>query len=143
MDPLSRRSILKLGGLAVASALAGRVAAKMSTGSNADALEYADRASVTLLDGPMLEQFRAHHATLLAMNEDALLKPFRVAAGLSAPGEDLGGWYNASSKFSLPQDMCGFIPGHSFGRYLSSLARAYAITGNQETRQKVRRLVAG
>jgi uncharacterized protein len=143
MDPLSRRSILKLGGLAVTSALAGRVAAKMSTGSNADALEYADRASVTLLDGPMLEQFRAHHATLLAMNEDALLKPFRVAAGLSAPGEDLGGWYNASSNFSPPQDMHGFIPGHSFGQYLSSLARAYAITGNQETRQKVRRLVAG
>ncbi len=143
MDPLSRRSILKLGGLAVASALAGRAAAKISPVSTADTLQFADRASVTLLDGPMLEQFRAHHATLLAMNEDALLKPFRVAAGLSAPGEDLGGWYNASANFSPPQDMHGFIPGHSFGQYLSSLARAYAITGNQETRQKVRRLVAG
>jgi DUF1680 family protein len=143
MDLVSRRSILQFGGLAVASALAGRVAGKSSAGSNADGLEYADRGSVTLLDGPMLEQFRAHHATLLAMNEDALLKPFRLAAGLAAPGDDLGGWYNASSSFNPPGDMHGFIPGHSFGQYLSSLARAYAVTGNQETRQKVQRLVAG
>jgi DUF1680 family protein len=143
MDPISRRSILKFGGLAVASTLAGRVAAKIPDGSSTDALDYADRASVALLDGPMQEQFRAHHATLLAMNEDALLKPFRVAAGLPAPGEDLGGWYNASSSFNPPQDMHGFIPGHSFGQYVSSLSRAYAVTGNQETRQKVRRLVAG
>jgi DUF1680 family protein len=143
MDTLSRRSVLKFGGLAVASGLAGRVAAKISARPDADALDYADRASVTLLDGPMLEQFRAHHATLLAMNEDALLKPFRVAAGLPAPGEDLGGWYNASSSFNPPRDMHGFIPGHSLGQYLSSLARAYAVTGNQATRQKVQRLVAG
>jgi uncharacterized protein len=141
--PISRRSILKFGGLAAASTWAGRVAAKLSTGSNADALEYPDRASVALLDGPMLEQFRAHHATLLAMDEDALLKPFRVAAGLPAPGDDLGGWYNASSSFNPPQDMHGFIPGHSFGQYLSSLARAYAVTGNRQTQQKVQRLVAG
>ncbi len=143
MDPISRRSILKIGGLAVASTLAARVAARVSGGSTSDALEYPDRASVALLDGPMLEQFRAHHTTLLAMNEDALLKPFRVAAGLPAPGEDLGGWYNASSSFNPPQDMHGFIPGHSFGQYMSSLARAYAVTGNEETRQKVQRLVAG
>jgi DUF1680 family protein len=143
MDPISRRSVLKFGGLAVASSLAGRVAAKVSNGSKADGLDYAARADVTLLDGPMREQFRAHHATLLAMNEDALLKPFRLAAGVPAPGEDLGGWYNASSSFNPPQDMHGFIPGHSFGQYLSSLARAYAVTGDQATGQKVRRLVAG
>jgi uncharacterized protein len=143
MDPISRRSILKVGGLAVASALAARVSARISTGTKADALEFPDRSNVTLLDGPMLEQFRTHHTTLLAMNEDALLKPFRIAAGLPAPGEDLGGWYNASSSFNPPQDMHGFIPGHSFGQYVSSLARAYAVTGNEETRQKVQRLVAG
>jgi uncharacterized protein len=143
MHPLSRRSILKIGGLAVASTLAARVTGKVSDGTKPDALEYPDRGSVTLLDGLMLEQFRAHHATLLAMNEDALLKPFRVAAGLPAPGDDLGGWYNASSSFNPPQDMHGFIPGHSFGQYVSSLARAYAVTRDQEARQKVDRLVAG
>jgi hypothetical protein len=143
MDPISRRSVLKFGGLAGAATLAGRVAANIASGSNVRTLAYADRASVQLLDGPMREQFRAHHTTLLAMNEDALLKPFRLAAGLQAPGEDLGGWYNASSRFNPPQDMHGFIPGHSFGQYLSSLARAYAVTADPQTRQKVQRLVAG
>lgn len=143
MDTISRRSILKFGGLAIASTFGGPLAAKGSSASIAQELDFADRARVALLDGPMLQQFRAHHATLLAMDEDALLKPFRIAAGLPAPGEDLGGWYNASSSFNPPQDMHGFIPGHSFGQYVSSLARAYAITGNPDTRQKVLRLVAG
>ena len=149
MHPISRRSVLKLGGLAVAGTLAGRAGAKMNAASGTSAMSDvpamrpADRADVTLLDGPMMDQFRAHHATLLSMDEDALLKPFRIAAGLPAPGEDLGGWYNASSSFNPPVDMHGFIPGHSFGQYVSSLARAYAVTGNQQTRQKVQRLVAG
>src|SRR5271168_1133867 len=111
--------------------------------SNIPALRPADRADVTLLDGPMMDQFGAHHATLLSMDEDALLKPFRIAAGLAAPGEDLGGWYNASSSFNPPVDMHGFIPGHSFGQYVSGLARAHAVTGDDATRLKVQRLVAG
>lgn len=143
MDRLSRRSILKLGGLTVASAFAGRAVGNMRTAPAAPMMKPAARADATLLDGPMLEQFRAQHATLLAMDEDALLKPFRAAAGLSAPGEDLGGWYNVSADFNPPRDMHGFIPGHSFGQYMSGLARAYAITGDPATRQKVQRLVAG
>src|SRR5471030_941205 len=91
MGPISRRSILKFGGVTVASAFAGRAVAAVSGVPPAVMMTPAPRADVTMLDGPMLEQFRAHHATLLAMDEDALLKPFRSAAGLSAPGEDLGG----------------------------------------------------
>jgi DUF1680 family protein len=91
----------------------------------------------------MRDQFRTQHATLLAMDEDALLKPFRAAAGLPAPGEGLGGWYNHSPAFNPPADMHGFIPGHSFGQYVSSLARAHALTGDVPTREKVHRLVAG
>jgi uncharacterized protein len=143
MDSISRRSILKFGGLTVASAFAGRAVAAASGVPPTLVMTPAGRADVTMLDGPMLEQFRAHHATLLAMDEDALLKPFRSAAGLAAPGEDLGGWYNVSADFNPPLNMHGFIPGHSFGQYMSSLARAYAITGDESTRQKVRRLVAG
>jgi DUF1680 family protein len=143
MDPISRRSILKIGGLAAASAFAGRTIGAASGAPRALMMTPAGRADVSLLDGPMLEQFRAHHATLLGMDEDALLKPFRTAAGLAAPGEDFGGWYNASAEFNPPLDMHGFIPGHSFGQYISSLARAYAMTGDEATRQKVRRLVAG
>ena len=139
----TRRAILRLGALAAAAALGRRVKAKSNpTGTNVPltTVPYAD---VTLHDGPMLEQFRAQHATLLSMDEDALLKPFRVAAGLPAPGVDLGGWYNASASFNPPADMHGFIPGHSLGQYISGLARAYAITGDAKTREKVQRLVAG
>jgi DUF1680 family protein len=143
MRRISRRSILKLGGLTMASAFAGRAVGNIGSVPAAPMMKPAGRADATLLDGPMLEQFRAHHATLLAMDEDALLKPFRAAAGLPAPGADLGGWYNVSADFNPPRDMHGFIPGHSFGQYMSGLARAYAITGDPATRQKVQRLVAG
>jgi DUF1680 family protein len=143
MDRISRRSILKLGGLTVASAYTGLIARAAGAAPVAPLMMPADRAGVTLLDGPMREQFIAHHATLLAMDEDALLKPFRAAAGLPAPGADLGGWYNVSADFNPPLDMHGFIPGHSFGQYISGLARAYAITGDEATKQKVGRLIAG
>lgn len=91
----------------------------------------------------MREQFIANHAFFLALDEDSLLKPFREAAGLPAPGEDMGGWYSWSDEFDPPNNMTGYVPGHSFGQYLSGLARAYAATGNNATRAKVNRLVRG
>ena len=102
-----------------------------------------DYGDVTLLDGPLKRQFDATHATLLALDEDALLKPYRKAAGQDAPGPDFGGWYNASPRFDPPRDMHGFIPGHSFGQHVSALARYAAITGDRKTAAKVHRLVAG
>jgi uncharacterized protein len=134
----TRRSLLKLTGAAV---FAGRLYGKPKT--RVPQLRPAAYTEATLLEGPLLEQFRAQHATLLSMDEDALLKPFRAAAGLPAPGDDLGGWYNASPNFNPPRDMHGFIPGHSLGQYISGLARAYAITADERTRQKVQRLIAG
>jgi uncharacterized protein len=98
---------------------------------------------VQLLDGPMLEQFNRNHAFFLALDDDRLLKPFRQRAGLPAPGEDMGGWYNFSPDFDPPKNMTGYIPGHSFGQYLSGLARAYAVTGSKPTQEKVQRLVRG
>jgi hypothetical protein len=135
--------MLKLGGTIAAGAVAGGAMPSLSAQSDAMMMRPAGYADVTLLDGPMLEQFAAQHKTLLAMDEDALLKPFRQAAGMPAPGENLGGWYNAAADFDPPASMHGFIPGHSFGQYLSGLARAYAITGDQATKEKVERLVAG
>ncbi len=102
--------------------------------------EYAD---VQLLDGPMLEQFRHNHSLFMNLSEDSLLKPFRQIAGMPAPGEEMGGWYSPSSRFDPPKDMTGYIPGHSFGQYVSGLARAYAVTGDRPTQQKVQRLVSG
>lgn len=143
MARISRRSVLKMASMTVASTLAGRAAAKSQAAANAPLLQPAAHADVALLDGPMLEQFKAHHATLLAMDEDALLKPFRAAAGLPAPGEQFGGWYDAAPGFNPPADMHGYIPGHSFGQYVSSLARAYAVTGDAATRRKIGRLITG
>ena len=53
------------------------------------------------------------------------------------------GWYDLTG-FSLERnDFHGFIAGHSFGQYVSGLARAYAVTGSEATRAKVNRLVKG
>jgi hypothetical protein len=102
--------------------------------------EYAD---VQLLDGPMLEQFRQNVDLFLNLPDDNLLKPFRQLAGQPAPGEDMGGWYSPSPDFDPPRNMTGYIPGHSFGQYMSGLARAYAVTGNKAVQRKVQGLVAG
>jgi hypothetical protein len=55
----------------------------------------------------------------------------------------MGGWYDLTG-FSLERNnFHGFIAGHSFGQYLSGLARAYAVTGSEPTRLKINRLVKG
>ncbi len=89
--------------------------------------------TVQLLPGPLERQARANHQRVLGLDEDALLRPFRIREGLAAPGADLGGWY----------DTYAFAPGASFGHWVSALARHYAITGDVETQAKVHRLVRG
>ena len=128
--------------MAIAGRLRGAAFAQ-ATGTaappRATALEQFGYADVQLLDGPMLQQFRHNHALFLNLSEDSLLKPFRQAAGMPAPGEEMGGWYSPSSRFDPPKDMTGYIPGHSFGQYVSGLARAYAVTGDRATQAKVTR----
>jgi DUF1680 family protein len=98
---------------------------------------------VQLHDGSMKRQFEENHARFLNLDEDRMLKVFRQVAGLAAPGEDMGGWYDLTG-FSLEgNDFRGFIAGHSFGQYVSGLARAYAVTGSEPTRAKINRLVKG
>jgi hypothetical protein len=67
------------------------------------------------------------------LDEDALLRPFRLRAGQRAAGRELGGWY----------DTYAFAPGATFGQWMSALSRYYAITGDAATRAKIRRLVRG
>ena len=143
MGRISRRTLLQLGALSAASAWSHRAAAHIPAAAANPTLRPAAYADVMLLESPLRDQCRAQQATLLAMDEDALLKPYRIAAGIDAPGDDLGGWYNAAARFDPPRDMHGFIPGHSLGQYISGLARAYAASGDLATRQKVQRLVAG
>ena len=98
---------------------------------------------VQLLDGPMKQQFDELHTRFLNLDDDRLLKVFRQVAGLPAPGEDMGGWYDLTGFSLTRNDFHGFIAGHSFGQYVSGLARAYAVTGSESTRAKINRLVKG
>jgi len=98
---------------------------------------------VQLLDGPMKRQFEENHARFLNLDDDRLLKVFRQVAGLPAPGEDMGGWYDLTGFSLTRNDFHGFIAGHTLGQYVSGLARAYAVTGSEPTRAKVSRLVKG
>jgi DUF1680 family protein len=102
-----------------------------------------DYSQVQLHDSPLRRQFDYNHTFFLALDNDRLLKPFRQLTGMPAPGEDMGGWYSPSPDFDPPKNFTGYVPGHTFGQYLSSLARAYAITGDEATQQKVHELVTG
>lgn len=145
---LSRRSFLQTATATTAAAYLGRAlpalaAADHGTIAINTPLTTFAYSEVELFDGPMKRQFEENHARFLNLDDDRLLKVFRQVAGLPAPGEDMGGWYDLTG-FSLEHnDFHGFIAGHSFGQYLSALARAYAVTGSEPTRAKVNRLVKG
>lgn len=145
---VSRRTFLKAATVASAASLAARVVPARATAAQGTiavktslaTFAYSD---VELFDGPMKRQFEENHARFLNLDDDRLLKVFRQVAGLPAPGEDMGGWYDLTG-FSLERnDFHGFVAGHSFGQYLSGLARAYAVTGSEPTKAKVNRLVKG
>lgn len=89
--------------------------------------------AVKITGSPLKDQFDRIHAAYLALDNDRLLKVYRQRAGLPAPGEDMGGWYDAD----------GFAPGHSLGQYISGLSRFADATGNAATYAKVRDLVTG
>jgi DUF1680 family protein len=147
MPAINRRAFLKAATTAAAATCATRVLPASAADRGAVAVNtpvttfaYSD---VELLDGAMKRQFEENHARFLHLDDDRLLKVFRQVAGLPAPGEDMGGWYDLTG-FSLERaDFHGFIAGHSFGQYLSALARAYAVTNSEPTRAKISRLVRG
>jgi hypothetical protein len=86
-----------------------------------------------LTGGPLKSQFDRIHTSYLALDDDRLLKVYRQRAGLPAPGEDMGGWYDAD----------GFVPGHTIGQYISGLSRLANATGDKATSAKVKSLVEG
>ena len=168
MSKSSRRQFLKLGAAAAGTALASRAAkakgsaaasiaypaprppaaAGSASGSSPHVAVHAPLAQleysqVELLDSVFRTQFEHNHQLFLGLDDDALLKPFRQREGLAAPGPDMGGWYDNSNDFNPANNFHGFIPGHTFGQYLSGLARAYAVTGSKPTQEKVQRLVRG
>lgn len=124
MTGMTRRTFLHGAGCTAAATAFGRA-------SPAPELTTFPYGAVQLLDGPLKRQFDQNHAFFLNLSEDRLLKIYRQRAGLPAPGENMGGWYD------------DFCPGAHFGQYVSALARFAAATGSEPTRAKVKRLVRG
>jgi uncharacterized protein len=146
MKRKSRREFLKSAAASSAGLFAMRALPSFPATSTAEVavtppLSVFAYSQVQLLEGPFRVQFENNHKLFLGLNEDGLLKPFREREGMPAPGPDMGGWYDNANDFHPMDNFHGFIPGHSFGQYLSGLARAYAVTGSRPTQEKVHRLV--
>src|SRR5208282_5242853 len=145
MHNKSRRQFLGTAAVSTAGLLAASSLPAWAKAAAADAsatpLALFGYANVQLLDGPFRTQFDQNHQLFLNLNEDGLLKPFRKRQGMPAPGPDMGGWYDDADDFNEKDNFHAFIAGHSFGQYLSGLARASAATGSKPTQEKVHRLV--
>ena len=135
----SRRSFLHATGLAAVSALLPRTAQAEELPEPLQEFSYQN---VELAPGPAQTQFDQTLAVLMSLNEDSLLKPWRLRAGLPAPGPELGGWYDELPLEKTESGGHGFAPAHCFGQWISALARGYAITRAPEVRVKLQRLLA-
>jgi uncharacterized protein len=139
---LSRRRFLRMGTLAAAAGSGAwrPLAWGLDAPDGAPLAEfgYGD----VILSSELHEtQLRETQAVLMSLSDDSLLKPFRQMSGMAAPGDDLGGWYHYDPDYDYRKNFdAGFAPGCTFGQWVSALARAYAITGDAATRDKVLRL---
>ena len=141
---LSRRSFLQTASMMAAAAAScgfwGDRAWAATLRHNAPLSEF-DYGDVLMSSEIHENQLRETQAVLMSLSDDSLLKPFRQMSGMVAPGEDLGGWYHYDPDYDYRKDFdAGFAPGCTFGQWVSALARAYAITGDEATREKVLRL---
>jgi DUF1680 family protein len=136
----SRRSFLQSAGLAAGAVLCPDAAvADEAPPSPLDEFGYGN---VELTPGPLEAQFQQTQSVLLGLNEDSLLKPWRLRAGLPAPGPDLGGWYDEVPLENTESGGHGFAPAHCFGQWLSALARGYAINRDARAKAKLERLLS-
>jgi len=128
---IARRDFLK--GAAAVTLAGGRAPLAGAVVPSSQPLEEFDYGDVRLTGGPLKRQVDRIRAAYLALDNDRLLRVYRLRAGLPAPGAEMGGWYGAD----------GFIPGHSLGQYISGLARMAGATGDAACKAKVATLVEG
>ena len=131
-----QRASLFTAGLSASGSLS-RILAASEIPAPLNEFGYGDVAVTGELHRRQLEET---HALLLSLSDDSLLKPFRQMAGQSAPGQELGGWYQYIPDYDWHTFDAGFAPAATFGQWVSALARAYAITGDRTTRDKILRL---
>jgi DUF1680 family protein len=129
---LSRRGFLKKMAATTAAARLYRSSPAFGVSPRERLTEFGYSA-VKITGGPLRSQFDRIHAAYLALDNDRLLKVYRQRAGMPAPGEDMGGWYDAD----------GFVPGHALGQFISGLSRFASATQDAATYRKVRALVEG
>lgn len=134
----SRRAFLQSASLAGAT-LGSSLFASSATQPPLEEFAYGD---VDLAPGLAQTQFDETQSVLLSLNDDSLLKPWRLRAGLPAPGPDLGGWYDEVELKRTESGGHGFAPAHCFGQWISALSRGYAVDREARTRSKVERLLA-
>jgi len=142
---VKRRNFLQLAAVAGASSIGGKRLRALSALAAPPVLlsEFGYR-DVELAPGLQKMQFEETQAVLMGLSEDSLLKPFRLRAGMPAPGADLGGWYDEFAGYDYRHGIDhGFAPASSFGQWISALARGYAATGAEDKRAKVERLLEG
>ena len=136
---ISRRSFLKHASLTAAAFHSGLQSLSQTPSPLLQEFGYGD---VQLAPGAPLTQFEQTQSVLLQMNIDSMLKPWRLRAGLPAPGPEMGGWYDEVSLDKTPSGGHGFAPAHSFGQWISAMARGYAVTHDPKNRAKVEQILA-
>src|SRR5271154_1854474 len=135
----SRRSFLQSAALA-AAALYSHPSLFADAEAPPPLSEFGYR-DVDLAPGLAQTQFEQTQSVLLGLNDDSLLKPWRLRAGLPAPGPDMGGWYDELALVKTEGGGHGFAPAHAFGQWISALSRGYAATGDVRARAKVQTLL--
>jgi hypothetical protein len=146
-DFLEAASSLAVSGCALPVAARPRTTAMPNASAPTDLLEEFGYGEVQLAPGLPRDQFEHTQGVLLRMDIDSLLKPYRLRAGLAAPGPEMGGWYDLVSDAARAQNKDpygghGFAPGHSFGQWISALARGHAASGDPAARAKVGKILA-
>jgi hypothetical protein len=121
---VSRRLFLQGLGLAgIAMYSREEVVSFANTRKILDEFEYGE---VDLAPGRAQTQFEQAQSLLLEINEDALLKPWRLRAGLPAPGPDMGGWYDEVPPAKTASGGQGFAPANFFGQWVAHAGKARA-----------------
>ena len=111
----------------------GSEAPKKETECRTDAVESFALGAVRLLGGTVFAEAQERMlAFIRSVDADELLYNFRVAAGLDTKGaEPMTGWDAPDCK----------LKGHTTGHYLSGIALAYSVTGEEDLKEKLDYLV--
>ena len=121
------------------AAVVAAFAPPVETSSPLEEFRYSD---VQLAPSLAESQFEQTRSVLLGINEDSMLKPWRLRAGLPAPGPDMGGWYDEVPLDKTESGGHGFAPANAFGQWISALARGYAIDHDPATKAKLEKILA-